>query len=136
MVLEALGPAWPPGDPGGQGGRLTCWHLLMRIWMMDQKRVMFSRRTTRRAEGGTFTCRTRGTTTQLGVMTTGRPCICTHCTELATTGGRFRNTSANASRVLAICWEHSQDSVSLSHTSGSHLEGAEYVLLLGAVCHH
>lgn len=33
----------------------TCWQRLIRIWMMGQKRFMFSRRVTRLAEGITFT---------------------------------------------------------------------------------
>lgn len=37
---------------------LTCWHLLTLIWMMGQKRVIFSSKTTWLAEGATFTCST------------------------------------------------------------------------------
>lgn len=37
----------PPGP--------TCWQRFIRIWMMGQKRLRFSRRVTRLAEGITFT---------------------------------------------------------------------------------
>lgn len=38
-----------------QSSHPTCWQRFILIWMMGQKRVRFSRRVTRLAEGITFT---------------------------------------------------------------------------------
>lgn len=48
---QSVGPTPPhPVSPSS-----TCWQRFMRIWMTGQTRLRFSRRTTRLAEGITFT---------------------------------------------------------------------------------